>query len=186
MTVRPLARRLALSLLAALPALAPLHAQEVTAADPAGVADAGAPAASAPLVLGDLALSGPFSRATLPDAPVAAGFLRIENRGAEDDRLVSATSGVAGETQIHEMVMLEDVMRMRPLVDGLPIPAGSAVDLAPGGFHLMFMDLRHPFVEGQTVDVTLTFERAGRIVVPLAIGAPDAGAAEAPAGGDGQ
>lgn len=175
MTSHPFALRLALSLLGALPALAPLHAQEAAGAAPAAIA-----AAPAPLALGDLTLSGPFSRATLPNAPVAAGFLRIENRGTEDDRLLSATSEAAGETQIHEMVMVEDVMRMRPLADGLVIPAGGAVDLSPGGFHLMFMDLREPFVEGRTVDVTLTFERAGSIDVPLAVGAPDAEMAEAP------
>lgn len=129
------------------------------------------------LVVGDLTLSAPFSRATLPNAPVAAGFLSISNGGTEDDRLLSASSAVAGETQIHEMAVVDEVMRMRPLPEGLPIPAGATVELAPGGFHLMFMDLQEPLVEGETVEVTLTFERAGRVVVPLAVGAPDAEAA---------
>lgn len=128
-------------------------------------------------MVGELTLSAPFSRATLPNAPVAVGFLTIANGGAEDDRLLSASSEVAGETQIHEMVVFDDVMRMRPLPGGLPIPAGGTVELAPGGFHLMLMDLRRPLVEGTTVEVTLTFERAGRVVVPLAVGATDAEAA---------
>lgn len=131
-------------------------------------------AASGTIVAGDLTLSGAFSRATLPGAPVAAGYLRVANGGAEGDRLVSASTDAAGETQIHEMATVDDVMRMRPLPGGLPIPAGATVDLSPGGTHLMLMDLRGPLVEGATVDVTLTFERAGTVVVPLAIGAPDA------------
>lgn len=131
-------------------------------------------AASAHLVLGDLTLSGAFSRATLPNAPVAAGFVTIVNAGPQDDRLLSATSDVAGATQIHEMANVDDVMRMRPLPDGVPVPAGATVSLAPGGTHLMFMDLRQPLVEGEMVDVTLTFETAGTIIVPLAVGAPDA------------
>ena len=163
-----------LPLLAALVAFAPVHAPAQEAAEPASLA------------LGKLVLSGPFSRATLPGAPVAAGFLSVTNAGAEDDRLVSATSDVAGDTQIHEMAMVGDVMRMRPLADGLPVPAGATVTLSPGGVHLMFMDLRRPLVEGETVEVTLTFERAGRITVPLAIGASDADApAETRAGAEG-
>lgn len=139
-----------------------------------GAMDHGGAAPAAPLFLGDLTLSGPFSRATLPNAPVAAGFVTIANGGSQDERLLAASSDVAGKTQIHEMANEGDVMRMRPLPDGLPIPASASVELAPGGCHLMFMDLRRPLVEGGTVVVTLTFERAGTIEVPLAIGAPDA------------
>lgn len=131
--------------------------------------------------LGPINISGPFSRATLPNAPVGGGFLSIENTGTEDDRLVSATSEIAGETQIHEMAMEGDVMRMRKLPDGLVIPAGETVTLAPGGFHLMFMGLEAPFVEGETVLVTLTFEKAGTVEVPLPV---QSSAADAPATGE--
>lgn len=126
---------------------------------------------------GDLALNGPFARATLPNAPVAGGFLTIVNSGAEDDRLVSASAAIADETQIHEMAMEGDVMKMRPLPDGIAIPAGESVVLEPGGFHLMFMGLKGAFVEGETVPVTLTFEKAGPVEVGLHVGAP---AADAP------
>ncbi len=74
-----------------------------------------------------------------------------------------------------------DVMRMRALPEGLPIPAGATVVLEPGGLHLMFMDLHRPLVEGDTVTITLTFERAGTIDVPLVVGAPNA---EGPAAGE--
>jgi len=130
--------------------------------------------------IGALEITGPFTRATLPNAPVGGGFLTIENTGEEDDRLVSATSGVAGETQIHEMAMEGDVMRMRQLADGLVIPAGETVVLEPGGFHLMFMGLNQAFIEGDTVAVTLTFEKAGTVelLLPVAAAAADAPARE--------
>ncbi|MGR3371822.1 DUF1775 domain-containing protein [Pseudooceanicola nanhaiensis] len=123
---------------------------------------------------GALEITGGFSRATLPNAPVGGGFLTIVNTGTEDDRLVSASAAVAGRAEVHEMTMADGVMQMRPLPDGLPIPAGGTVELRPGGHHLMLMDLKEALVEGETVEVTLTFETAGEVVVPLAIGAPNA------------
>lgn len=131
--------------------------------------------------LGPINISVPFTRATLPNAPVGGGFFTIENTGTEADRLISATSSVAKDTQIHEMAMEGDVMKMRELPDGLEIPAGETVVLAPGGFHIMFMGLNQPFVEGETVTVTLTFEKAGTVEVPLPVQAP---AADAPAAMD--
>jgi copper(I)-binding protein len=127
--------------------------------------------------LGPINISLPFTRATLPNAPVAGGFLTIENTGTEPDRLVSATSDIAGDTQIHEMAMQGDVMKMRQLADGLEIPAGETVTLAPGGFHIMFMGLKQALVEGETITVTLTFEKAGTVDVVLPI---EAAAADAP------
>jgi copper(I)-binding protein len=128
--------------------------------------------------LGPLNISVPFTRATLPNAPVAGGFLTIENTGTEADRLVSVTTDAANDAQIHQMALENDVMKMRRLPDGLEIPAGATVELTPGGLHLMFMGVKHPFVEGQTVTVTLTFEKAGAVEVDLPVAAP---AADAPA-----
>jgi len=128
---------------------------------------------------GELNISLPFTRATLPNAPVGGGFLTIENTGTEADRLVSVSSDVAGDTQIHEMAMQGEVMKMRQLTEGLEIPAGETVVLAPGGFHIMFLGLKQAFVEGETVAVTLTFEKAGAVDVLLPVGAA---AADMPAG----
>lgn len=121
-----------------------------------------------------IAVTGAYTRATLPNAPVGGGFMVIANHGTADDRLVSATSPVAGMTQIHEMKMEGDVMKMGALPDGLVIPAGQCVTLAPGGYHVMFMDLRQAFVEGTSIPVTLTFEKAGTIEIELAVGPIDA------------
>ncbi|MCS6761607.1 MAG: copper chaperone PCu(A)C [Candidatus Devosia symbiotica] len=119
--------------------------------------------------LGQLNISLPFTRATLPNAPVGNGFLTIENTGNQADRLVSVSSPAAEITQVHEMTMQGDVMNMRQLADGLEIPAGETVMLAPGGLHLMFIGLKQAFVEGETVPVTLVFERAGTVDLQLPV-----------------
>ena len=156
----------ALSLSAALPALA--HD-----------APASAPhAAAAATKVGDIEISGAFTRATLPNAPVGGGFFTLTNAGSTEDRLVSVTTPIAKEAQIHEMGMEGDVMKMRQLKDGITIPAGETVELSPGGFHLMFMGLTGPIKEGDAVPVTLTFEKAGTITLDLIAGGT---AADAPA-----
>ena len=160
---------------------AEMPAPSVTLVSGGGDAHAhhGAMAAAADVTLGDLTLTGAFTRATLPNAPVAGGFLTIANAGAEADRLVAVSVDFAKEGQIHEMAMEGDVMKMRQLPDGLVIPAGETVTLEPGGYHLMFMGLSRALVEGETVPVTLTFEKAGDVTIDL----PVAGAAaDAPAG----
>jgi hypothetical protein len=119
--------------------------------------------------LGPINISAPFSRATLPNAPVGGGYLTIENTSTEDDRLISATSPIAGTTQVHEMAMEGDVMKMRHLADGLIIPAGQTIVLAPGGLHIMLMNLKGKLVEGETITITLTFEKAGTVDVQLPV-----------------
>ena len=131
---------------------------------------------AAPVIAGDLEITGAFSRATLPNAPVGAGYLTITNTGTSDDRLVGASSPVAGMTQIHQMKMEGDVMKMNEVEGGLIIPAGQSVTLAPGGFHVMFMQLAQQLTEGSTVPLTLTFEQAGTVALELMVGAPNADA----------
>jgi copper(I)-binding protein len=155
---------LALLLALASPVLAHDTSHEMSH-DPSTAAPAG------PIVtIGDLEISGAFSRATLPNAPVGAGYLTITNKGPSDDRLVSATSPVAGMTQIHEMKMEGDIMKMAELPDGLVIPAGGSVTLAPGGLHIMFMQLNQQLAEGTKVPVTLIFATAGTVDVELMVG----------------
>jgi copper(I)-binding protein len=113
--------------------------------------------------VGNLEISGGFARATLPNAPVGGVFFTITNTGTSDDRLVSVTSPAADTGQMHEMSMQGEVMKMRELPDGIAIPAGASVTLEPSGLHVMFMGLKAPFVEGQSVKVTLTFETAGSV-----------------------
>ena len=121
------------------------------------------------ITVGDLELSGAFTRATLPNAPVGGGYVTITNTGDEADRLVSAQSSFSPDVQIHEMAVVNDVMDMRHLPEGLEIPAGETVTLAPGGLHMMFMNISQPFVQGESVPVTLVFDRAGAVEIDLAV-----------------
>lgn len=121
----------------------------------------------------------PWARATPPGAKVAGAFAVIENHGSTPDRLVSATAEIAGRVEIHEMAVTDGVMTMRPLADGLAIPADGSVELKPGSYHLMLMDLAGPLKEGEHIAGTLTFEKAGTVPVEFAV-APIG--AKAPAG----
>lgn len=153
--------------LAALFALSPLAA-------PLSAHESHAQAAHSTVTHGALEIAGAFTRATLPGAPVGGGYLTITNTGDEDDRLVDVIGTVSDRVEIHEMAVVNDVMTMRQLPDGLPVPAGETVTLAPGGFHLMFMQLNTSFIEGETVTVTLVFEKAGAVDVALKVQAPGA------------
>ena len=84
---------------------------------------------------------------------------------AADDRLVGVSSPEAARGEIHEMKTEDGVMRMRELTDGLPLAAGQAVHLRPGGDHIMLFGLTRPLVAGDTIDLTLTFEKAPPMTV---------------------
>lgn len=124
--------------------------------------------------LANLEIITPWTRATAPTAPAGGGFVVIKNTGPTADRLVSARSAAAETVQIHEMKMDGNVMRMRELENGLEIPAGATVTLAPGGFHLMLMGLKQPLKQGSAVPVTIVFEKAGSIDIELAVEGPGA------------
>jgi periplasmic copper chaperone A len=119
--------------------------------------------------LGLLKISKAYAKAMLPGQPAGAGYLIIENTGGEADRLISATSDASPDVEIHEMKMEGDVMKMRQLSEGLDIPAGGKVELKPGGYHLMFMDVESPFEEGETLKVNLNFEKAGEVQIELPV-----------------
>ena len=130
---------------------------------------------------GDLVISQAWSRATPGGAKVAGGYLTIENKGTAADRLVSVSADIAGKAEIHEMAMDNGVMKMRPLDKGLDIAPGKTVKLAPGGYHLMLMDLKSQLKQGDKVPVTLQFEKAGKVTLSLDV---QGVGAQAPAGGD--
>src|SRR5689334_17324861 len=93
---------------------------------------------------GDLVISQAWSRATPGGAKIGAGYLTIENKGSAPDRLVGVSGEVAAKIEVHEMAMNNGVMTMRPLDKGLTIDPGKTVSLAPGGYHLMMMDIKAP------------------------------------------
>lgn len=122
--------------------------------------------------LGSLVIHHPWSRQSPAAADVAAGFMTITNTGAQDDRLLKATSEISSSAQIHDMKMVGDVMKMAELPDGIAIPAGATVTLKPKGLHIMFMGLKQQVVEGEEFSGTLTFEKAGTVSVDYEVAAP--------------
>ena len=137
-------------------------------APPAAEAPA-APVAEAPAPAATPVLADPWAGATKPGAKVAAGYLTITNPGAVEDKLLGAASPRAARVEIHEMKMDGAVMSMAKVEDGLAIAPGGSVSLAPGGLHLMFLDISAPFAVGETVPVTLTFEKAGAVEASFAV-----------------
>jgi copper(I)-binding protein len=115
--------------------------------------------------VGSIHIEHPWSRTVPKGANIAAGYLEIKNTGTTADRLVGGSSDIAGRLEIHEMKMEGGVMQMRPLESGLEIPPGKTVKLAPGGYHLMFRDLKTPPVQGKFFKGTLVFEKAGKVDV---------------------
>jgi copper(I)-binding protein len=136
--------------------------------------------------VGSIHIKQPWARATPKGASAGAGYLTVTNNGTAPDRLSCVSSDAAGECQIHSMTMEGGVMKMRPVEGGLEIKPGQTVTLKPGGFHVMFVDLKHSLEQGKTVEATLKFEKAGTVKVEFsvaAIGAAAPGAAAASGGG---
>jgi len=119
--------------------------------------------------LGNLQIGHPWARATPKGAAVGGGYLKITNTGTTPDRLISGTSAVSGRFEVHEMSMDNGVMKMRQLKDGIEIKPGETVELKPGGFHIMMVDLKQPIKEGERVKGTLVFEKAGTIEIEYAV-----------------
>jgi copper(I)-binding protein len=126
-----------------------------------------APACAQEVKAGDLVITQAWSRATPGGAKVGGGYLTIENKGSAPDRLIGGSADAADKVQVHEMAMNNGVMTMRPLDKGLVIEPGKTVRLAPGGYHLMLLDLKSPLKQGDKLPVTLEFERAGKVSLSL-------------------
>jgi copper(I)-binding protein len=122
-----------------------------------------APARAEEVKAGDLVITQAWSRATPGGAKVGGGFLTIENKGSAPDRLIGGSADIAEKVQVHQMTANNGVMTMRPLDDGLTIEPGKTVKLAPGGYHLMMLNLKSPLKQGDKVPVTLEFEKAGKV-----------------------
>ena len=120
-------------------------------------------------VQAQIQLEKPWLRATAPGAKVGGGYMLIRNQGAAADKLVAASSPAAGKVELHVHVNEGGVMKMRE-VPGYDVPAKGSFELKPGGAHLMFMDLKAPFKEGDKLPVTLKFEKAGAVKAEFQVG----------------
>ena len=129
-----------------------------------------APAEPPPVVrAGDLTIEQPWIRATPGGAKVAGGYVRITNAGTEPDRLIGASVPLAARGEVHEMSMQGGIMKMAPVEGGLEIRPGESVELKPGGYHLMFMDLRSGLTAGENVRGSLVFAKAGTVALTFQV-----------------
>ncbi|MEL7229358.1 MAG: copper chaperone PCu(A)C [Pseudomonadota bacterium] len=119
--------------------------------------------------LGDLVIDHPVARATAPGAKVGAGYVTIMNKGNKDAFLVGGAADFAGLVEIHEGKIENGVMTMKAFENGLIIPAGETATMKPGGNHVMFMKLKKPLQEGETLPVTLRFKKAGEVKVEFKV-----------------
>ena len=118
---------------------------------------------------GPLVIAPPWTRATPKSASVAGGYLTITNTGSTPDRLTGGSSEVARKFEVHEMSMDGGVMKMRELSNGVEIPAGATVELKPGSYHIMMMNLSRPLAKGDKVKGSLTFEKAGKVDIEFTV-----------------
>ena len=134
-----------------------------------------APAAAKPAAKAAVQVEGAWARATVPGQSGTGAFMSLT--AAQTTRLVGVASPVAGVAELHEMKMVGDVMKMSAIA-GLDLPAGQAVQLKPGSYHLMLMDLKTPLLKDSTVPLTLRFKNAAGVesqmdvIVPVATVAP--------------
>ncbi|MBL8710115.1 MAG: copper chaperone PCu(A)C [Rhodospirillaceae bacterium] len=150
-----------------------IHLTRFLAAAFMAVAALATPALAHDQQLGDLLLHHPWARATPGGAKAGAAYLRIENHGDTADTLIGASADIAALVEIHMMSMENDMMVMGPAGE-VEIPAHGTVELKPHGLHIMLMGLKRPLKEGETVPVTITFARAGSIVLEVKVEAIDA------------
>lgn len=111
----------------------------------------------------------PYARATVPGQPSGAAYMTLENRGKDGDRLIAAASPAAQKTEIHTMAMDGNVMKMRQ-VDSIELAPATKVVMKPGdGYHIMLLGLKQQLKLGDTLPLTLTFEKAGKLEVSVQV-----------------
>ena len=111
-----------------------------------------------------------WARATVQGQKASGAFMKITAK--DNTKLIGVSSPVAGVAEVHEMKMDKDVMRMAALPNGLDLPAGQAVELKPGGYHVMLMDLKTALKKDSTVPLTLVFKDAKGVQSTLTVKAP--------------
>jgi periplasmic copper chaperone A len=134
----------------------------------AAVAFCAAPAAGADIALKDIRIGTPVARPTPPGATSGSAYFTLENVGRQSERLVRVASPAARTVELHSMKMDGNVMRMRA-VAGVDVPPGKKVQLGSGGYHVMLIDLVRPLTAGDTIPLTLTFDKAGSIDVSVRV-----------------
>lgn len=119
--------------------------------------------------LAEILIDSPYARSSSPAAQVGAAFMVISNTGDVEDRLISAASDAAKRIELHTHIMTDGVAKMVEVEEGFVVPANGEVLLQRGGYHVMMMGLTAPFVQGETITLTLTFEQAGEMLLEVPI-----------------
>lgn len=127
------------------------------------------PALAHDYTVGALKIHDPWARATPKGAQVGGGYMTITNTGTAPDRLIGGSTAVAAGFEVHEMSMANGVMKMRELPNGLEIKPGETVVLKPAGYHIMLTGLKGQLKQGDHVDATLKFQKAGEVKVDFAV-----------------
>lgn len=123
-----------------------------------------------PALAADITIDDAYARASTMMSKSGAAFMVINNAADADDRLISAASDVAKQVELHtHKENAEGVMQMIEVEEGFAIPAGGSHALARGGDHVMFLGLNRALEHGDTVQVTLTFEKAGEVTVDIPV-----------------
>ncbi|MCW2275068.1 copper chaperone PCu(A)C [Rhodoblastus acidophilus] len=125
--------------------------------------------AVSPALAGGVEVSQPWSRATVRGASVAAGYMTIDNQGGAADTLKGGVTDRAERVEIHQSREEGGIMTMRAVPKGVEIKPGKQLVLKPGGYHLMIIGLKSAFLPGETVHVTLQFEKAGDVGADLKV-----------------
>lgn len=113
-------------------------------------------------------IESPWARPTIGKSKLTAAYMRIVNNGSEPDHLVAASSPAAGKVELHDNIRDGDVMKMRE-VKTIEIKPGDKVELKPAGLHMMVLDLKQPLKPGQSLPMTLQFEKAGKIQIDVPV-----------------
>ncbi|WP_372604254.1 copper chaperone PCu(A)C [Actibacterium sp.] len=123
-----------------------------------------------PIWAGSITVEDAYARASTMGAVSGAAFMEIHNAAEVEDRLVAVRSDVAQRVELHTHISdANGVMQMVEVEEGFAIPAGGVHALARGGDHVMFMGLNRPLVQGEMIELTLTFEQAGEVVVQVPV-----------------
>lgn len=123
---------------------------------------------------GNLDLQHGWIKQPVPGTMMTGGFVTITNNGMHDEQLLSASSNIAKHTELHTMVMVDGVMKMRKIAAGLALPAGETLNLKPGGNHIMFIGLKSMLMAGDKQTITFTFKQAGEVKHTFMVHKPQA------------
>ena len=129
---------------------------------------AAGPGAKHEYEFGSLRIDRPIARATPPGAKTGAVFFTIDNAGNTTDRLLHASTPVAAGVALHQMAQAGGMMTMRA-VPSLEIRPGGRLELGPGGYHLMLVDLKQPLKTGDRFPLVLTFEHTGTVTTTVLV-----------------